>query len=355
MPHQCTNCGRTFPDGSKEMLSGCPECGGKKFQFDPASREAAEESGVSERRQGGDASETRDPSPRETRGRETSPEPDDPLDRSWPGESAESEKPEEPEEPTGFDYGQTVDAETDEGVTPADDAARGATRGEPPEEQSPTDETPRERSPSDATPHERTTPDDQPTVEEYATRDEGVSEADADAGPESDPDTTTDRPGARSGTDPHADVETETDEEDAAQADARSEVVSGSELPQYGSADPSVDPEAASTTTASERTERGTPEDHTERGTSEDGPEHADTRSTGAEETADPDAIAQDPSYERLREELNEQFESIRIVRPGEYELNLMELYDREEFIISLREDGRYVIEMPDAWDSPDE
>ncbi|MFB6187991.1 MAG: Zn-ribbon domain-containing protein, partial [Halobacteriaceae archaeon] len=35
MPHQCTNCGHIFPDGSKEMLSGCPECGGNKFQFLP--------------------------------------------------------------------------------------------------------------------------------------------------------------------------------------------------------------------------------------------------------------------------------------------------------------------------------
>ena len=31
MPHQCTNCERVFPDGSKEMLSGCPDCGGNKF------------------------------------------------------------------------------------------------------------------------------------------------------------------------------------------------------------------------------------------------------------------------------------------------------------------------------------
>ncbi|MFC7113996.1 Zn-ribbon containing protein [Natronoarchaeum sp. GCM10025703] len=40
MPHQCTNCGRTFPDGSKEMLSGCPDCGGNKFQFNPGDRPA---------------------------------------------------------------------------------------------------------------------------------------------------------------------------------------------------------------------------------------------------------------------------------------------------------------------------
>ncbi|MFB6162929.1 MAG: Zn-ribbon containing protein, partial [Halococcoides sp.] len=28
MPHLCTSCGRSFPDGSSEMLTGCPDCGG---------------------------------------------------------------------------------------------------------------------------------------------------------------------------------------------------------------------------------------------------------------------------------------------------------------------------------------
>ena len=44
MPHQCTNCGRTFADGSKEMLSGCPDCGGNKFQFAPKTAAAADSS-----------------------------------------------------------------------------------------------------------------------------------------------------------------------------------------------------------------------------------------------------------------------------------------------------------------------
>ena len=64
-----------------------------------------------------------------------------------------------------------------------------------------------------------------------------------------------------------------------------------------------------------------------------------------------PDPEASDPNLDALRQKLNDQFESIRIVSPGQYELNLMELYDREEYIISLREDGRYVIEMPEGWD----
>ena len=48
--------------------------------------------------------------------------------------------------------------------------------------------------------------------------------------------------------------------------------------------------------------------------------------------------------------QLNAQFESIKILEPGQYELNLMELYDREEYIIALQENGRYVIQVPDQW-----
>lgn len=36
MPHECVNCGESFPDGSEQMLSGCSSCGGNKFQFVPS-------------------------------------------------------------------------------------------------------------------------------------------------------------------------------------------------------------------------------------------------------------------------------------------------------------------------------
>jgi predicted nucleic acid-binding Zn-ribbon protein len=79
-----------------------------------------------------------------------------------------------------------------------------------------------------------------------------------------------------------------------------------------------------------------------------------DSQPAGTEPPAESSPDAEDPSEEssldQLRKELNDQFESIRIVSPGQYELNLMELYDRDEYIISLREDGRYVIEVPDGW-----
>lgn len=61
---------------------------------------------------------------------------------------------------------------------------------------------------------------------------------------------------------------------------------------------------------------------------------------TGAAETPDP---------EELRQELEERFESIKILEPGTYELNLMNLYDKEEKIIALQEDGRYQVSLPSA------
>ena len=33
MPHQCLKCGKTFEEGSSQLLKGCPECGGNRFFF----------------------------------------------------------------------------------------------------------------------------------------------------------------------------------------------------------------------------------------------------------------------------------------------------------------------------------
>ena len=166
MPHQCTSCERTFPDGSKAMLGGCPDCGGNKFQFLPAGTEG-------------------------------------------PGDDDILEAPSEP-----------VEAATE---------ARAAETGE-----------------------------------------------------------------------------------DVAQASARSSVVTPDELP------PVDDRDAVLQEIAQDAAPAG-----------------------GAEQGREK------PDLETLRRELNDQFESIKIVAPGEYELNLMELYDREEYIIALEEDGRYVIDVP--------
>ncbi|MFB6120913.1 MAG: Zn-ribbon containing protein [Halobacteriaceae archaeon] len=203
MPHQCTNCGHTFPDGSKEMLSGCPECGGTKFQFHPE--------GV----------------------------PDEPTDAA-------------PPEQEGGVVGKAAETVRDFVGSDAD---------------APPAESPG-AAPAEST--ERSEP-------------AGTSDGRGDA-----VDSTDDSP-----SDPP---------EDSAQADARSEVVDKDSLP---------DPDEANVIE----------------------PEDEDR-----------------PDIDELREELNSQFESIRIVDKGQYELNLMELYDREEYIIALQENGRYVIEVPDAW-----
>ena len=52
---------------------------------------------------------------------------------------------------------------------------------------------------------------------------------------------------------------------------------------------------------------------------------------------------------EEARDELMDQFETIRIVEPGSYELNLMNLYEEDEKIIALQEDGRYQVSLPSA------
>ncbi|MDY6780023.1 MAG: Zn-ribbon containing protein [Halobacteria archaeon] len=76
-------------------------------------------------------------------------------------------------------------------------------------------------------------------------------------------------------------------------------------------------------------------------------------------DTSSPDTPEDDtqtpPEYrpadsDELREELMEQFETIKIVEPGSYELNLMNLYDSEEKIIALQEDGRYQVSLPSTF-----
>lgn len=243
MPHQCTNCGRTFPDGSKEMLSGCPDCGGNKFQFQPGDR---------------------------------APTPDE------SGTTAEPSDPPEPPEPDtpGVDDG---------GVAGTVAEAAG-------------------------------------TVRDWVGRDENRDRAGDDS---------TDWP-AVGRRDPTGDPTRGSGTEDTAQASARTDVVDPNDLP---------DPDE----TGSEPTSTADGSAHTNPSTHGEDPVDDDTDTspfTGSGDSTDPDS----PGLDELRDELNEQFESIRIVSPGQYELNLMELYDRDEYIISLMEDGRYAIEVPEAW-----
>lgn len=258
MPHQCTTCGNVFPDGSTEMLSGCPECGGNAFQFypegtaipdEPPDVDPPESEGMGGR-VGRAASTVRNlmggeaPVPSDGAGSPPS------ADADWPNDR--------------------------------EDAAQAAARGS--------------TGPVDS-----------------------IHGGDIIVADESDED------GAQSAA--RADVATPPDTDGAQTPDQRSRTEASHGPPSpaantfpmdsSGGAAPSTDSVA-------------------------DGPP-TDGRivSTPSGET---------PDLADLREQLNDQFESIKIVEPGEYELNLMELYEREEYIIALQENGRYVIQMPEQW-----
>jgi predicted nucleic acid-binding Zn-ribbon protein len=239
MPHQCTDCGRAFDDGSKEMLSGCPDCGGNKFQFHP--------------------------------------------DAAPDGPSPDADPP-EPPQPGG--EGSVAQKVGSAASTVRDFVGSSSSPQQPPEPAS-----------GGGDPSE---PPAAPSPGQTAPTDAEVTSADA-------------------GT---------TAAEDAAQASARSELVSPDELP--ATADRPSSP--GSTPFAD--------------GQSQAPPRPQDGQSPG------PEPEREDrPDLSELRAELNDQFESIKVLEPGQYELNLMSLYDREEYIIALQEDGKYTIQVPERWD----
>ena len=285
MPHQCTGCGHTFEDGSKEMLSGCPDCGGNKFQFRPPDESAdtptdgdepttdenpADVDDTSRTTEPPDRQKTDSSSVAETVGRATTrvrdfvssdPTPEPEPDADWPDE---------------WESGSSVSSDDTSSVS--DPTASG---GEP------------ELNRSD--------PPGRP--EDGERSDDDIIDADAR------------RPASDRDGKP---------KEDAAQASARTDVVSSDELDGQAVTNdgPNVTPES--------------PE-----------PPETDPAPDG-EVVSEP--TGEEPDLTELREQLNDQFESIKIVEPGQYELNLMELYDREEYIIALQENGRYVIQVPEQW-----
>lgn len=301
MPHQCTACGYTFADGSKEMLGGCPDCGGNKFQFYPEGTEVPDEPPDDDvppdsNEPGGTASTVGRAA---TRVRDfVSGDPDDAApnadipDRS-PRDDSRSEPSPAADEGATADASHPADSSDPDTTTPDPDAPwpDSSDAADPIRKGGFTDDT-----------------DDDPSVDE-----DGIIDADA-----------------------RATADAVEDAEDRAQSDARSGIASESEV------DAAADPDT--TPSPDERQSEPDP-----------GREATADSSTG---TAGPDAdgrVVSEPSGEEadlaeLREQLNDQFESIKILEPGQYELNLMELYDRDEYIIALQENGRYVIQVPEQW-----
>ncbi|ELY78993.1 OapC/ArvC family zinc-ribbon domain-containing protein [Natrinema pallidum] len=315
MPHQCTNCGRTFADGSKEMLSGCPNCGGNKFQFAPTTTAAAESSGGAGTDGSGSvdtASGSADASSSEsdgvaTRAAETV--------RDWvSADSDDDSGPEAAEQP--LSAGSTAATESNQSWPASDETD--SDDSEPPSD-----------GEFEEWPETARRPEDRSGSPTEAGSDEQSHSRNSSDRPSSGP------------------TATMADDENSAQADARTEVVPSDDLPAHsdrpekGGAEPDGDADSVAGTHSEAETGAEVGSDDADRP-----PEHGRVVS---------EPSGQRPSIEDLRAELNEQFESIKIVRPGQYELNLMELYNRDEYIISLQEDGRYVIDVPDSWHDGDE
>jgi predicted nucleic acid-binding Zn-ribbon protein len=239
------------------MLSGCPNCGGNKFQFQPPGRDTAEASAT-----GGDA-------------------------------------------------------------TPAD--AEPSSMG------------------SDATPSDTTPSDPEPAESRSAEPAEPAESVETEPA------------------EPEPDAEVEPGgSEDRAQTDARSSSASVDEIDEAGGTMTEADPEPSDDGSPARGTPQGPPTDTASDVPADEfdisgavGPEDDDVEKqpvAGSAPEHEEPASDDDTDLGTLREELNDQFESIKITAPGQYELNLMELYDRKEYIISLQEDGRYVIEMADDY-----
>ncbi|MCL9812237.1 OapC/ArvC family zinc-ribbon domain-containing protein [Natranaeroarchaeum aerophilus] len=322
MPHQCTNCGRTFPDGSKEMLSGCPDCGGNKFQFEPAGRsaESAPDSPNNPEPPDSPSSVANTVSQATRTVRDWVSSDDSPsADTGADGTGARSPASDTAQSPSASDRRPEQSADTRHSDTQSPSSA-GSEAGS-------NKSTPNETRPDLGEDGSTEWPDHgfEDPYRDRSAPPESESKEWPDVGQRPDQPTESDRDDT-SGERRRSPVDTS---EDTAQASARSDVVSPDELPD----DPPT-----------ESADNGKPSNNHSGSAKQRPPDASEGRVASTPNDDD------NPDLEALRAELNEQFESIKIVRPGEYELNLMELYDREEYIVSLMEDGRYAIEVPDAW-----
>jgi predicted nucleic acid-binding Zn-ribbon protein len=305
MPHQCTTCGHVFDDGSKEMLSGCPDCGGNTFQFHPKGTE------IPETPPDADPPEPDGSTAANTVGRAATKVRDfvSSDDGSEPDSAAGA-----PEQPPG-DTGRPGTPPTEGGTSTTGSEPASASTGES------SRAGPAESSGSGPDPN-ATWPSEQGTgggrSAEFETDDDDIIDADA-------------REAARAVGEADG-----PDSADAAAADATGSERAPAAEPGSGSRESGADasnPADAGTGPVSGARDAG--------GLSEDGPSEGRV-------VSEPDD--EQPDISELREQLNDQFESIKILEPGQYELNLMELYDREEYIIALQENGRYVIQVPEQW-----
>lgn len=64
----------------------------------------------------------------------------------------------------------------------------------------------------------------------------------------------------------------------------------------------------------------------------------------------DPSELKIEPKVETAPKEIGNRIESIRILSPGQYELNLESLLARKEIVMALKEDGTYIVNLPSVF-----
>lgn len=60
-----------------------------------------------------------------------------------------------------------------------------------------------------------------------------------------------------------------------------------------------------------------------------------------------PQPVPKDMKVVTKPEEVGERVESVRILSPGSYELNLDSIMKRDEIVMALKEDGTYIVHFP--------
>ncbi|HLB71373.1 MAG: Zn-ribbon domain-containing protein [Candidatus Methanoperedens sp.] len=59
---------------------------------------------------------------------------------------------------------------------------------------------------------------------------------------------------------------------------------------------------------------------------------------------------SKETKVETRPQEVGERVESVRILSPGQYELNLDSILKREEIVMALKEDGTYIVHLPSVF-----
>ncbi len=69
----------------------------------------------------------------------------------------------------------------------------------------------------------------------------------------------------------------------------------------------------------------------------------------GGGEEKEEEAVDVEEKAEEIKNQIAEEMgmETVRIVAPGQYEINLDKVLSREEIVISLQQDGKYLLHLP--------